>query len=66
MSVQDRLLRVEEVAERMQASRHTVRRWLRQGKLRGILPGGNRLGYRIPASELDRFIRSGGKPPEQA
>lgn len=59
----DRLLTVPEVAERMRASTETVRRWLRQGKLRGILPGGDKMGYRILESELRRFITEGGKPP---
>jgi excisionase family DNA binding protein len=57
---QNRLLRVEDVAERMQASTYTVRRWLREGRLKGILPGGKKLGYRIEEAELERFIKSGG------
>lgn len=61
MLVQDRLLRVEDVAERMQASTYTVRRWLREGRLHGILPGGKKLGYRISEAELERFIQSGGR-----
>ena len=51
-----RLLTVREVAERVRSSPETVRRWLRQGKLRGFRPGGSKLGYRVPESELQRFL----------
>ena len=53
---EQRLLTVREVAERLRSSPETVRRWLRQGKLRGFRPGGTKLGYRVPESELVRFI----------
>ncbi len=53
---EQRLLTVREVAERLRSSPETVRRWLRQGKLRGFRPGGAKLGYRVPESELQRFI----------
>jgi excisionase family DNA binding protein len=55
---EDRLLTVSQVAERMQANPETVRRWLRSGRLRGVLPGGDRLGWRIRESELQRFLAS--------
>ncbi|GAC1323947.1 MAG: hypothetical protein NVSMB2_21860 [Chloroflexota bacterium] len=54
---EQRLLTVREVAERLRSSPETVRRWLRQGKLRGFQPGGTKLGYRVPEEELQRFIR---------
>jgi excisionase family DNA binding protein len=57
MSEQQRLLTVREVAERIRSSPETVRRWLRQGKLRGFRPGGTKLGYRVPEGELQRFLR---------
>ena len=53
---EQRLLTVREVAERLRSSPETVRRWLRQGKLRGFRPGGTKLGYRVPETELVRFI----------
>lgn len=53
---EQRLLTVREVAERIRSSPETVRRWLRQGKLRGFRPGGTKLGYRVPESELRRFL----------
>src|SRR5207253_764512 len=45
-----------EVAARVGAAPETVRRWLRTGRLRGVQPGGTRLGYRIAESELARFL----------
>ncbi len=50
------VLAVAEFAERMQMNRETVRVWLRQGKLKGVRPGGTKLGYRIPESELARLL----------
>jgi hypothetical protein len=38
----------------------TVRRWLREGKLRGYLLGGDRGGYRVAANDLEVFIRARG------
>jgi excisionase family DNA binding protein len=67
---EQRLLTVREVAERLRSSPETVRRWLRQGKLRGFRPGGTKLGYRVPESELQRFInvaqrtQSNDSPPD--
>ena len=66
---EQRLLTVREVAERLRSSPETVRRWLRQGKLRGFRPGGTKLGYRVPESELQRFLSqwsSGRNPPDSA
>ena len=69
---EQRLLTVREVAERIRSSPETVRRWLRQGKLRGFRPGGTKLGYRVPESELQRFLQSqasggeSGPPPPDA
>jgi excisionase family DNA binding protein len=53
---EQRLLTVREVAERLRSSPETVRRWLRQGKLRGFRLGGTKLGYRVTESELERFL----------
>jgi excisionase family DNA binding protein len=52
----ERLLTVKEVAERLRANPQTVRRWLREGKLKGVMPGGEKLGYRIPTSEVTRLL----------
>jgi excisionase family DNA binding protein len=61
---EQRLLTVREVAERIRSSPETVRRWLRQGKLRGFRPGGTKLGYRVPESELQRFLEMQLRPGE--
>jgi excisionase family DNA binding protein len=58
MDENDRLLTVTEVATMVRATPDTVRRWLRQGRLKGILPGGDRMGYRIRESEVRRFLSS--------
>jgi len=50
------MLRVEEVAEAIGTTPDTIRRWLRDGKLRGVRPGGTKLGWRIPASEVERVL----------
>jgi excisionase family DNA binding protein len=50
------MLTVREVAERLRASEKTVRRWLKEGKLRGVRPGGTRLGWRIPEEEVARLL----------
>ena len=55
----DPLLTVPEVAARLRINPETVRRWLRRGKLRGVLMGGDRGGYRIAESELVRFLAAG-------
>jgi len=55
----DRMLTVEEAAERIRTTPHTVRRWLRDGKLRGTRPGGTRLGWRIPESEVQKLLAGG-------
>lgn len=56
------LLTVPEVAERIRVSPELVRRWLRQGRLRGVRLGGTRLGWRILDAELERFLTSAGLP----
>lgn len=61
---EERLMTVEQVAEEMQVSEETVRRWLRGGRLRGFQPGGTKIGWRIPASEVRRFV-SQQMPPRQ-
>jgi excisionase family DNA binding protein len=52
----DRSLTVQEIAELLRVNPETVRRWLRQKRLRGTMLGGDRAGYRIAESELRRFI----------
>ena len=62
---EERRLTVPEVAERLRVGPETVRRWLRQGKLRGRLIGGTRAGYRIPEGEVSRILSGGeAQPPD--
>jgi excisionase family DNA binding protein len=62
----ERLLTVDEVAERLRVHPESVRRWFRQGVLRGS-KFGRRGGYRVSETELRRFIdsRTAGGPGQQ-
>lgn len=53
----DPLLTVEQVAERLQVKRITVRRWIKSGRLKGAVMVTPQAGYRIPSSEVERLIR---------
>ncbi len=52
---EERLLTVEQVAERLQIHPETVRGWLRKKKLRGMRMS-DRMGWRIPESEVQRLV----------
>ena len=54
------LLTVAEVAGRLRTHPETVRRWMRDGKLRGIRLGGPKLGWRVAEAELERFLAASG------
>lgn len=45
----------DEVAEKLKVHVQTVRRWLREGELRGYLLG-DRAGYRIRKTDLVTFL----------
>ena len=51
------MLTVKQVAARLQIGQVTVLRWLRSGKLLGVKPGGTRIGWRVPVSEVERLER---------
>jgi excisionase family DNA binding protein len=53
------LFKVSEVAERLRVNPETVRVWLRSGRIHGSLLA-DRIGWRIPASEVDRLLRQAG------
>jgi excisionase family DNA binding protein len=53
------MLRVSDVAKRLDINPETVRIWLRTGKLRGTRPGGDKMGWRIPESEVQRILSGG-------
>lgn len=54
-TMDERVLTVNQVAERLQVDAQTVRRWLRNGDLVGI-PFGGRTGWRVTESELQAFL----------
>lgn len=55
----ERMLKVADAAKRLDINPETVRVWLRSGKLRGVKMGGDKIGYRIPESEIERLLRGG-------
>ena len=56
----DKLLTPEQAAERLQISPLTVRKWLREGKLPGVKPGGK--VWRVREKDLEEFLN---RPPEK-
>jgi excisionase family DNA binding protein len=52
----EEVLTVPEVAQRLRVSEYSVRSLLRNGRLRGYRPGGTKTGWRVRASEVQRFI----------
>jgi excisionase family DNA binding protein len=54
------MLTVAEVAAQLKVPPATIRRWLREKRLHGVMLGGTKLGYRIRASELARFLDEQG------
>jgi excisionase family DNA binding protein len=51
-----RLLTVKQVAEQFGVRSETVLRWIKTGRINGVMPGGTRVGYRIPDSEVRRLL----------
>lgn len=50
-------LTVTEVAEQLQVTEETVRRWIRSNQLPVVELGSRRAGYRIHPSDLEQFLR---------
>lgn len=57
-TVEDGLLTIPEVARRLRISEWTVRRWLREGRLKGFRIGGTRAGWRVREEDLEAFLES--------
>lgn len=57
MGDEERLLTVDQVAERLQVNPETVRRWLRRGELEGV-DLGHKAGYRVTEAALREFLES--------
>ncbi len=53
--IEERWYTVEEIVDMLKVHEQTVRRWLREGELHGVLLG-RKAGWRIRASELARFL----------
>jgi excisionase family DNA binding protein len=53
----ERMLTVEDIADRLSVNPETVRRWIRGGQLKAVLIGGRKTGFRVAESEVDRFLR---------
>ncbi len=51
----ERFYTAEELAERLQVSVQTVRRWVKSGKLNGYKPGKE---LRIRATDLEEFLET--------
>jgi excisionase family DNA binding protein len=64
--VAEQLLTVNEVAAQLRIKPETVRRWLRAGKIRGALPGGDKMGYRIAEGEVTRLLNTAGARASRA
>jgi len=62
----DEVLRVAEVAARLQVTPETVKLWLRAGTLRGFRLGGDRAGWRIRAEDLEAFMERRMNVPAEA
>ena len=64
MDEQPELLTVPETARRLRVTEETVRRMLRDGRIRGVRLGGTKSGWRVVAASVDQFIRQGGPAPK--
>ena len=62
----DRYLTVPEVAERLRVNEETVRRWVRTGRLRAVMPGGRKAGYRILERAVQDMMRGDQNPDGSA
>jgi len=56
--VTEQLLRVPDVAKRLDVHEETVLRWLRSGRLKGFRPGGNKAGWRVDEFDLNAFVEA--------
>lgn len=59
-------MKIADVAARLQCTAAVVRRLIEAGSLRAVdlNPGGRNRVYRIPESELERFVLGGTAEPE--
>ncbi len=57
-------LTVADVANRLKVHPATVKRWLRDGKMGGVLLG-DRAGWRVSEDDLARFLDSQRQTPQE-
>jgi len=50
------LLTVAEIALKLKVTPTTVLRWIRDKRVPASKPGGDKMGYRVRADDLERFI----------
>lgn len=62
MAHEERWLTIREVCDLLGVNERTVRRWVKSGELPAVELG-QRAGYRIAASDFDRFIAARKKAP---
>lgn len=60
----EQYLTVEEAADILKVHVQTLRKWLRDGEIKGTLMGSSRSGYRIAASEVDYVLAHGKRVKE--
>lgn len=63
MAEPEEWLTVSEVAARLKLHQETIRRWIREGKLRATQLGSTHAGYRVRASDVELLL-SGNKQLE--
>jgi len=54
--VDEEWLTVQDIADHLRMNPATIRKWLREGRLRGVNFGGP-AGWRIRRDDVERFIR---------
>lgn len=54
-----KFLTAVEVADRLQVTPATVKRWLREGKMAGVMLG-DRAGWRVAEDDLHAYLRAQG------
>lgn len=64
MAEPDELLTVAEVAAELKLHEETIRRWIRDGKLRAIHLGSTHAGYRVRRSDLALFLAQPRNPQQ--
>ena len=61
----NKLLTVPEVAEYLEVTEETVRRWLRSGRLEGVLLS-RKAGWRVRPEAIDKMLEESGQGKELA